>query len=362
MVGAMSETPPPTSPDEPGLKSLCRPDLQLGCAVGGVLPGSLAPHEQAALTRHFGVITPENCMKPAPIHPEPDRYDFTASDAFVRFAEAQGLRVVGHTLVWHSQCPSWFFEDGGGSASRTQVLERMEAHIHTVLGRYRGKVQGWDVVNEAIADRGDDDLRPTRWLEAIGEDYLDHAFRFARQADATLELYYNDYNIERADKRERTLRMLRGLLERGAQIDGVGIQGHWQLDKVPYADIARSIEEYSALGLRVMFTELDLDVVDRLDSGADVSAHQAYALPDPYPSGCPESVLERQAAQYEQLFELFERYPRAVTRATFWGLHDGLSWLNHWPGKRTNYPLLFDRESRPKPAFHAVGRALRRRI
>jgi endo-1,4-beta-xylanase len=340
-----------------GLKDRCRPGLQMGCAVGGLLPGSLAPHERELLVRHFGVLTPENCMKPGPIHPEEQRYDFTAPDALVAFAAEHGLRVVGHTLVWHTQCADWFFESGSEPASRQQVLARLEAHIHTVVGRYRGKIQGWDVVNEAISDTGEY-LRETRWSKSIGEDFLEHAFRFAQAADPGVELYYNDYNNERSDKRARTLRLLEHLQARGVRLDGVGIQGHWQLDKVPYEEIAQAIEQYAALGLKVMFTELDLDVVDRLDSGADVAAQRAHPLSDPYPKGCPDDVLRRQAEQYERLFELFERYPKVVTRTTFWGMTDGMSWLNYWPGKRTNYPLLFDRQGQPKPAFHGVAKAL----
>jgi endo-1,4-beta-xylanase len=346
--------------NEVGLKQLSRPGLDLGVAVGGRLPASLTPHEREVLVRHFAVLTPENCMKPAPIHPEEARYDFAMADAFVRFAGEHGLGVVGHTLVWHSQCPDWFFEAGGAPASRAQVLARMEAHIHTVVGRYRGKIQGWDVVNEAITDAGEY-LRETRWLKSIGQEFLEHAFRFAQAADPGVELYYNDYNIERRDKLARTLRLLDQLQKSGVRLDGVGIQGHWQLDKVPYDEIAEAIEQYAARGLKVMFTELDIDVLDRLDSGADVSAQRAHPLPDLYPAGCPDDVLQRQAEQYGRLFELFERYPSAVTRATFWGMADGMSWLNYWPGKRTNYPLLFDRESRPKPAFHAVAQALRGR-
>lgn len=334
--------------------------MELGVAVGGRLPDSLTPHERAVLVKNFAVLTPENCMKPAPIHPEEERYDFGLADAFVSFAARHQLNVVGHTLVWHSQCPDWFFEDAGAPATRERVLARMEKHIRTVLDRYRGKVRGWDVVNEAIVDDGEY-LRETKWLKTIGDDYLEHAFRFAQAADPHVELYYNDYNIERRAKRARALRLLRQLQASGVRLDGVGIQGHWQLDKVPYDEIAEAIEEYAALGLKVMFTEIDIDVVDRLDAGADVSAHRAHPLSNPYPDGCPDEVLERQAEQYGRLFELFERYPSAVTRATLWGMSDGMSWLNHWPGQRTNYPLLFDRQSRPKPAFHSVALALRGR-
>jgi endo-1,4-beta-xylanase len=339
------------------LKGVAPPRLQMGCAVGGVLPASLSETERQVLVRHFAVITPENCMKPALIHPEPERYDFTASDAFVRFASEHSLAVVGHTLVWHKQCPSWFFETDTGRAPRQLVLERLESHIHTVVGRYRGKIRGWDVVNEAITGHGEL-LRETRWLESIGPDYVERAFEFAHAADPGAELYYNDYDIERPEKRQRTVRLLEHLQASGVRLDGVGIQGHWQLDNVPFSDIAQAIADYRALGLEVMFTELDLDVIGRPDSGADGSAPRTLPVPNPYRDGCPADVLERQAEQYARLFTCFAECADAVTRVTFWGLQDGLSWLNSWPGKRTNHPLLFDRECRPKPAFERVVRAL----
>lgn len=331
--------------------------LQIGCAVGGTLPHALSLAEQRLVREQFNVLTPENCMKPAPIHPEPERYDFAASDALVAFAEENQQSVVGHCLSWHQQCPEWLFEPG---LTRQAALDRLQAHIHTVVGRYRGRVQGWDVVNEAIADVGDF-LRATPALAAIGEDYIEKAFVFAREADPKAELYYNDFNIEQPGKRQRTLRLLEQLQARGVDVSGVGIQGHWLLDQVPFDDITTAIESYRALNLKVMITELDIDVVDRPDCGADISVHRAYApSEDVYKDGCPEPVLLRQAEQYAHLFETLMAIPGAVTRVTFWGLHDGKTWLNTWPGKRTNHPLLFDRECRGKPALQAVLDVARR--
>jgi endo-1,4-beta-xylanase len=227
----------------------------------------------------------------------------------------------------------------------------MQRHVMTVVGRYRGRIMGWDVVNEAIADQGGDVLRQTPCLAAVGEDYLERAFEFAREADPCAELYYNDYNIEQSAKRERTLRMLDRLQVGPAGVDGIGIQGHWILDRVPFDEIEEAIGIYSARGLKVMITELDLDVVERKTSGADVSASEAARF-DPYREGCPDEVLERQAEQYGRLFEIFLRL--GVARVTFWGLHDGRSWLNYWPSQRQNHALLFDRQALPKPAFERV--------
>jgi endo-1,4-beta-xylanase len=325
--------------------------FQIGAAAPGTLPASLQPPELELLTRQFNVLTPENCMKPGPIHPERGRLDCVAGDALVRFAEAHQMAVVGHCLAWHQQCPDWLFAAGIG---RDEALAQLREHVHAVAGRYRGRMQGWDVVNEAIADDGEF-LRDTPALRAIGSDYVARAFEFAREADPGAELYYNDYNIERPAKRQRTLRLLEQLLAAGARLDGVGIQGHYVIDQVPFDDIRAAIASYRALGLKVMITELDIDVVDRPDCGADIAVHRAYApTEDVYASGCPASVAERQAQQYARLFELFSEPSHAVTRVTFWGLHDGRSWLNTWPGKRTNHPLLFDRACGPKAAYHAV--------
>lgn len=339
---------------EPRLASVYSGAFEVGCAVGGTLPNSLTEREREALTWHFSSLTPENCMKPEPIHPEPGRYDFADADALVRFAEEQGMRSVGHTLCWHQQTPGWFFHP---AADERTLRERLREHIHTVVGRYRGRIYGWDVVNEAVADDGEY-LRDTPWLRALGEDYLAFAFRCADEADPRAELYYNDYNLERPAKRARALRLLRSLLDQGARVAGVGIQGHWLADQVPFEDIERAIDAYAALGLKVMFTEVDLDVIDRPDCSADLAVQRAYSLvEDIYSAGCPSEVLEQQAQQYARLFRLFASAP-AVTRVTFWGLDDGRSWLNHWPGKRTNHPLLFDRECRPKPAFWRVLEAI----
>lgn len=358
---SMSDTNAPSAGPTVSLLKAFEGRFQIGCAVGGTLPGCLSSAEQQLLLEHFNVLTPENCMKTGLIHPEPERYDFEAGDALVVFVEQHGLAVVGHCLSWHSQAPEWFLEPG---LDRAAALQQLRAHIHAVAGRYKGKIQGWDVVNEAIPDSGEF-LRDTPGLRTIGEDYIERAFEFAREAAPDAELYYNDYNIELPMKRERTLRLLERLQARGLRLDGVGIQGHWMLDKVPFDDVATAIDAYRALGLKVMITELDIDVVERPDSGADVLAHRAYSpAEDIYRDGCPQPVLERQAEQYARLFEIFAEHSPAVTRVTFWGLHDGGSWLNYWPGKRTNHPLLFDRACRPKPSFHAVaevGRKLAQR-
>jgi endo-1,4-beta-xylanase len=337
---------------ERGLKAAFGDYLQIGCALGGTLPGSLTPAEIELVTRHFNVLTPENCMKPGLLQPEPGQFDFAAPDALLGFASQRGMNVVGHTLVWHNQTAPWMYAPGIDPAT---ARGQLESHIRKVVGRYRGKLQGWDVVNEALTD-GDGYLRETPCQAAVGSEYLQLAFRFAREADPGVELYYNDYNIELPAKRERTLRLIDQLDAAGERPHGVGIQGHWILDQVPFDEISKALRIYSELGLEVMITELDIDVVQRRDAGADLAGPaQQPALAaacDAYADGCPPEVLQRQAEQYERLFEIF--LDRGVSRVTFWGPHDGRSWLNYWPEARTNHPLLFDRQSRPKPAYQRV--------
>ena len=321
--------------------------------VGAAVPsGKLSGPERALLASNFTAMTPENSMKADAIHPEEDRYDFRAADEAVKLAQRNKLKVNGHTLVWHSQCPDWFFADSGKPATGDLVLKRMREHIHGVMAHYRGKVFSWDVVNEAIAD-DQGYLRQSKWLDSIGEKFIGEAFVAARNADPAAELYYNDYNIEMPEKRAKALRLVRELKAQNVPIDGIGIQGHWILDNVPLKEIEDAIVAFHAEGLKVMITELDIDVVPRR-SGANVSERVTAGGSDPYAKGCPPEVLKRQGEQYAALFAIFQKHADKVSRVTFWGLDDGRSWLNNWPSKRTNYPLLWSRDVQPKPALEAV--------
>lgn len=314
----------------------------------------------AIISREFSSLTAENAMKWQSLQPTPGAYTFAAADRYVAFGETHGLAVVGHTLVWHSQTPSWVFDGvDGRPATRQELLERMREHIHTVVGRYRGRIQGWDVVNEAITD-GPGGLRDSPWRRIIGEDYLDHAFRFAREADPDAELYYNDYGLADPGKRARTVEMLRGLIERGVPIDGVGMQGHYNLGWPSLQNVEASIQAFSGLGLQVMITELDLDVLPSRGAVgvADIARREA-ADPqlNPYVERLPDEVQARLAERYRALFTLFLQYRHEISRVTLWGLDDGQSWLNHFPIRgRTNHPLLFDRDLEPKSAFFEVIR------
>lgn len=312
---------------------------------------------QELATREFNAVTAENVMKWEQIHPEPGVYNFEAADAMIDLAEENDMFVVGHTLVWHSQTPNWVFYDNEGNLlNRDALLERMRDHIYTVVGRYKGRVHGWDVVNEAIVDDGT--MRDTYWYRIIGKDYLVKAFQFAHEADPDAELYYNDYSLENPSKREGAMRLVKYLKENEAPVTGIGTQGHFSLDWPALREIERTITDFSSLGLDVMITELDIDVLPQAWDymGADVSVN--FELNDelnPYAGGLPLNVQQQLADRYRDIFEIFLRHREKITRVTFWGVTDGDSWKNNWPVRgRTNHPLLFDREWQPKPAYHAI--------
>jgi endo-1,4-beta-xylanase len=309
------------------------------------------PAAMELTARQFNSVTAENVMKWEEIHPRPGEYDFDAADRLVDFAEANGMFMVGHTLVWHSQTPGWVFEDEqGNELTREALLERMREHIHTVAGRYRGRVQGWDVVNEAV--NADGTLRPSRWQRIIGDDFIEHAFRYAREADPDAELYYNDYSLENASKRAGVIRLVRQLQQNGVPITGVGSQSHLGLAGFPdLAEIERMIVELGETGLDVMITELDINVLPRPAPGT------RPADMNPYVDGLPDEVQQELAQRYGELFEVYLRHRDVISRVTFWNVTDGDSWLNYLPVEgRVNHPLLFDRDAQPKPAFHEVVR------
>jgi endo-1,4-beta-xylanase len=352
------------TPADPTLRSVYADDFLIGVALGTAMVDGRNGRAGEIAARQFSSLTAENDMKWQSVNPQPGQYDFSAADAYIAFAEKHQMSLIGHTLVWHSQTPRWVFQDtDGGTASRELLLARMREHIHTVAGRYQGRIKGWDVVNEAISDGGSRApvLRDSPWKRIIGEDFIDHAFRFAREADPKAELYYNDYGLFHREKRERTVRMLRGLLERGVPIDGVGMQGHYQLDHPSIEDVEQTIKDFAALGLKVMVTELDVDVLPSRGAVgvADIARREDYeASLNPHQDGLPEEMQQRLARRYAELFALFIKHRQHITRVTLWGLHDGQTWLNHFPIRgRTNHPLLIDRELQPKPAFFSVLKA-----
>ena len=310
------------------------------------------PLAASLITAQFNSISPENVMKCEVIHPGWDEYHFDLADKYVAYGMKHQMFIVGHTLIWHSQL-SPFVKNIKSSDS---LLLFMTNHINTVAGRYAGKVNSWDVVNEALNEDGS--MRNSIFLEKLGEDYIRKAFELTARAAPHAELYYNDYNNKKKKKRAGVIALVKKLRAAGTRIDGIGIQGHWSVQGPPLKDIESSIQEYSALGLKISFTELDLTCLPNPWDlkGSDVNQNYAGSpFMNPYPNGLPDSMQIKLATCYEDLFKLFIKYKDKIERVTFWGVNDGQSWLNNWPIKgRTNYPLLFDRNFKPKPAFEKV--------
>lgn len=358
-VAVVHQSATAAEPSPSTLRKAFADDFLIGTALNmAQVDGRNAKGGEVA-AKQFSSLTPENEMKWQSVHPQPDRYDFKAADAFAEFANKNDMQLIGHCLVWHSQTPGWVFQgENGQPATREQLLKRMRDHIQTVVGRYKGKVKGWDVVNEALADGGPTLLRDSPWKRIIGDDFIDQAFRFAKEADPKAELYYNDYGLENERKRANCVKLLKGMKERGVPIDGVGTQSHFHLNGPSLDEVEKTIKDLSALGLKVMITELDVDVlpVRGMMGNADVNRReQGGDASNPYTSGLPAEMQEKLAKRYADLFGIYLRNRKSITRVTFWGLDDGHTWLNGYPVRgRTNHPLLLDRDLKPKPAFFAV--------
>jgi endo-1,4-beta-xylanase len=346
------------------LREIVKGRFLLGAALNDAQIGGQDPAALEIVRRHFSTISPENALKWDAVHPEPDRFEFAAADRYAALGAKLGLFVVGHVLVWHEQTPGWVFDGAPGARLHPGLLlSRMRAHIRTVVGRYRGRVHAWDVVNEAFEDDGT--WRKTPWYATLGEEYVAKAFEFAHEADRGAQLYYNDYNLWKTAKREAAVRLVTSLRERGIRIDGIGEQGHWLLDGPAIEDIEAMIADLAKTGGQILVTELDIDPLPRPGGliGADVSKRVELTPElDPYPGGLPEGLEQRLARRYADIFRVFVKH-RAVGRVTFWGVTDAGTWLNHWPVPgRANHPLLWDRQGRPKLAFDAVQEALRRAL
>lgn len=300
---------------------------------------------------NFNSITAENIMKSEVMQPIEGEFDFTLSDKFVEFGEQNDMQIIGHTLIWHSQAPDWFFVDENGDDVSPEVLtQRMRSHILTIAGRYKGRIHGWDVVNEAIEDDGS--WRKSKFYEILGEDFIRIAFELAHEADPDAELYYNDYSMANEGRRNRVVSMVKTLQEQGVKIDGIGMQGHLNLNSPSIEDYEKSIQEFADLGVKIMITELDLSVLPsvRSNDGANVKSTFEYNEKiNPYKDGLSKEVEEKQYQRYTDFFKLFVKYQDNIDRVTLWGVNDAQSWKNDWPVEgRTDYTLLFDRNNKPK--------------
>jgi GH35 family endo-1,4-beta-xylanase/enterochelin esterase-like enzyme len=323
------------------IKEVFKDSFLIGMA--GDVPARYSEEELELAAKHFGAITPENCMKPERMHPEEARWLFEQGDALVQWAEQNKMTAHGHTLVWHQQTPDWFFQGG----DKEVIKQRMKNHIETLVRRYKGKLQSWDVVNEAINDGANaqtsktEHLRDSKWMQALGPEFLTLAFQYAHAADPEAVLYYNDYNIESGPKHESSMVLLKRLLADGAPVHAVGIQGHWRSGRVPFDEIDKAITDYASLGLKVSITELDVTIGGA--SGGQFGGRRTRV-------STPASIedLNTQAEDYAKLFEIFKKHENVIERVTFWGLNDRRTW--RWG----QHPLLFDADNNPKPAYAAI--------
>ncbi|MBD1389590.1 endo-1,4-beta-xylanase [Neiella sp. HB171785] len=326
--------------------------------IGGALNKPQALGEEPAaidvVIKHFNTITAENEMKWESLQPEEGKFTFDVADKMIALAEANDIFVVGHTMLWHQQTPDWVFTDDAGQlASRQVVMQRLETHMKTIGEHFGTRVQGWDVANEVFNDDGT--WRDSKWYQTLGEDYVAETFKLADQVAPHAELYYNDYNLFKPAKRQAVVNMVKDLQRRGIRIDGVGIQGHYGLGYPDLNELEESIKAFAALGVQVMFTELDISVLpfpEEQEQGADVSIDLALQEKlNPFFDGMPDAELKQLNDYYIELFAMFLRHKESISRITFWGVNDGQSWRNYWPMQgRTDYPLLFDRNNQPKAA------------
>jgi endo-1,4-beta-xylanase len=334
----------------------------IGVGIADDEPKRSVDHE--LLCSQFSVVTPESCMKMHHVWPSENHWELTQADAFVEFAVKNNLKIVGHCFVWakDERTPAWIFKDGEKAASRDLLKARMKTYIETMAKRYQGKIDYWDVVNEALSD-GNEPIRPSTWLTIYGNDeFIVDAFCFAHDAAPEAMLIYNDYVHEDGPKRKALVQYMKSLRDRDVPVQALGLQGHYEIDRVPYEGIEATLQAMRELGLKVCVSELDIDVIPRAKWWSENGKYRdELAKYDPYHDGCPADVLQRQAEQYGKLFALFCKYSDTVARVSFWNLDDGQSWLNTFPWNRVNHPLLFDRLRQPKPAYFSVIEALQNR-
>lgn len=347
------------------LKDVYKDAFLMGVAITPAIASGRDKASQDIVISQFNSITVENVMKAALVNPQPGVFNWAPADEYVAFGEKNKMFIMGHTLVWHNQVPAWFFTNAEGKPNtKAEQIERLRAHIQAVAGRYAGRVQAWDVVNEVMGEDGA--YRPTTWVNAVGngDTLVKYAFKFAAQYAPNTELYYNDFNAWRPSKRDGIVRMIKMLQKEGIRVDGVGMQGHWGLNYPKTKYIEDAIDAYAACGVKVMITELDVDVLPLTKEGQIIGqgmADKQFQLEefktflDPYQKGLPDSVQKQLANRYAEFFSIFYKRRDKIARVTLWGVHDGMNWRNDYPiPNRTNYPLLWDRQRKPKPALDAV--------
>ena len=339
-----------TTPAEKGAKDAFAEHFYLGTALNEAQITGADTKGVETIKKHFNSIVAENCMKSEEIHPEDGVYDFTLADKFVEFGEANDMFIIGHCLIWHSQLAQWFpYDDEGNFVTPDVLKERMKEHITTIVTRYKGRIHGWDVVNEAILEDGS--YRKSPFYLILGEEFIPLAFEYAHAADPDAELYLNDYGMNNPGRRDTYVKIANELKARGLRIDGIGMQSHVGMDYPDMEEYEESLLAFAGTGCNVMITEWDMSALPSINFGANVSDTVAFkASMNPYTEGLPEDVDALWNSRMKELMDLYLKHSDKITRVTAWGVADGDSWKNDWPmDGRTDYPLLFDRNHQPKP-------------
>lgn len=305
--------------------------------------------EMGVVPSEFNCVTAENCMKSEVISPKKGIFDFVLADQFVQYAQKHNLTIIAHAPIWHSQCAKWICHNEDGSlVTKEQLKENLRLYINTVYGHFRGKIKGYDVVNEAIEDDGS--YRNSDFYKIMGEEFIDWAFQCAQEADPNTELYYNDYSMAEPGKRATVVKMIQRLKSKGIRIDAVGLQTHIGMDFPDFKEYEKSIKAFVEAGVDVQLTETDMSILPNPYTGADVSTRFDYTPEkDPYKNGITADQLKPWQKRFKELFAIINKYSKNVKRVTFWGITDASSWKNDFPIKgRTDYPLPFDREGKFK--------------
>ena len=330
----------------------------MGTSVQTQFEKIYTPEEIHILTTQFDSVTPENCMKWQYLCPKEGEYRFEPVDRLIEFATKNRQSVVGHTLIFNrdGNYPDWLFRDGGKEADAKLVWKRIEDHAAKLMSRYAGRIDSWDVLNEFI-EVPPPGYRETDLTRVLGADYPERLFKIAAEIDPKAKMTYNDFSVEKPERLKAILTFVRSLRDKGCKVDVVGSQSHLELGDKAAGNLDKMIQQFAADGFRCALTELDVDVIPRARHWNPKTREQANKQ-NPYVDGCPEEILGQQAALYREVMQAVMANRKHVDRVTVWGISDRHSWLNKWPWKRVNHGLLFDREAKPKPAFHAVATAL----
>ncbi|MGO4346946.1 endo-1,4-beta-xylanase [Paenibacillus sp. MCAF9] len=351
---AVKPTPTPEPSVEQDIPSLAETFADYFPIGAAIEPAQMEGLKAEMLKKHVNWLVAENVMKPDAIQPTEGKFNWGNADRIVAFAKENNMEVRFHTLLWHSQVGAWFFKDAEGKpmveetdaakreANKKLLLQRVNTHVRTIVERYKDDIQSWDVVNEVIEPADPDGMRASEWYKITGTDFIETAFRAAREAGgAEAKLYINDYGTDNPAKRDRLYELVKEMLDKGVPIDGVGHQTHIDLFGPTVNSIIESMKKFAELGLDNLVTELDMSLYawnDRSDVGSDI----------------PVDLLQKQADRYRELFEAFRDNKDILSGVVFWGIADDHTWLNSFPVTRTNAPFLFDKQLHAKPAFWAV--------